>query len=617
MLGHAVKITQWNEKNNVQLLRGLNNIEAANAVDGKYEGELAIEFAAVGTLDWMEALMGLRSNSAEYGSKVYEYTKAGVPKSMTFLIMIQNDQENVHGGDVFVLKGAIMQEVNISANGTDAPLQVTMTCPYASESVYSSENLPDFYYPSDNAFNFGQAVAYFWDPVTNAEPGDPASFDTFETVCEEFNMTINHNAELIYGIGSRKARDRFYKYLDYTVGIKVYYRDKERFLQKFYGCSEGPINDTVPAFKKIKLVVQNCKTCEDAYRRLEFEFETAKMNTRKSTLDVDNAITEEYEFKPLHATIRAWNGQEPEAQWYVSPLHVKQGDLVAMHAKFLPRNAPASIYIGTELIAAIDVNCSGELEYRVMADPTYDYWSIGNHDITISAYSGSDLYPADLIELTQTVFVTATDVTSIPKIVACPELFSAAVPTTYGPINVKGYNCGAFEDTDTFTLGIYCGTGADFRTKGTVILAPVNIKSYLSGTLGSFDYTTSTFAVTTPGVLIVEALQTFDNGSIYTITDNLYITEVNLISSVGTLRTITGSGLKPNERSMLYIEDTVLDGGVYPLKYKGVGTTDDYGTVEFEVVVPACISKTTQIQQQVILADGSGLLIATADITYP
>jgi hypothetical protein len=619
MLGHAVKITGWSENNNVTLLRGLNNIEAANAIDGKFTGELKLEFAAVGTLDWMEALMGLKSDSVDYGNKVYEYTKAGVPKSMTFVIMIQNDSVNPHGGDVFVLKGVIMQNVQIAINGTDAPVTVTMTCPYASESAYSSEDLPDFYYPSDNAFNFGQAVAYFWDPMTSADPGDPASFDTFETVCEELTMTIDHGAELIYGIGSRKARDKFHKFLEYTVSVKVYYRDKERFLQKFYGCSEGPINDTVPAFKRIKIVIQNCKTCDDRYRRMEFEFETAKLNTRESTLDIDSAITETYEFKPLHATIRAWNGEEPVPQWAVSPLHVKQGDLVAMHAKFLPKGAPAQIFIGTEMIAAVDVNCSGELEYRVMADPQYDYWSIGNHTICVKAYDGETL-----IQECQDVFVTAEDVTSIPRIIVCPQLFNQVTTgpyaNEYGPINVKGYNFGTYGETTSAELSIYCALGDTFETKGTLKYGPIDIMGYISGTLGSFDYDTGSVTLTEAGVYIVEVDQRLSNGvggteQHYIIHDNLYIAIVGLTDSDVLVRTITGTGLKPNERTMLYV--TLPEGSGTVLRYMGVGMTDDYGLITFTNVTVPAGTRLTELVQDVILADGSGQLVARADIVYP
>jgi hypothetical protein len=350
---------------------------------------------------------------------------------------------------------------------------------------------------------------------------------------------------------------------------------------------------------------------------MEFEFETAKMNTRTSSLDIDEAITETYEFKPLHATIRAWNGQEPEPQWYVSPLHVKQGDLVAMHAKFLPRSAPAEIYIGNEMIASLVANCSGELEYRVMANPVYDYWSIGNHDITIKAYIGSEIIE-NLVELTQSIFVTAEDVTSIPKIAVCPQLFSEDTVThTYGPLDIKGYNFGTYGETTTATLAVYCGTGPNFRTKGAKIWP---LSGYLNinpeiGAIGSFGTETETFVTENTGILIVEVEQVLSGGGVYTISNNVYIAGIGLMSSDGTVRTITGSGLKPNERSFLYIEE--LEGGISVMKYKGVGMTDDYGVITFEVDVPSG-EWDTEINQQVILSDGSGLLRAfVADIYYP
>jgi hypothetical protein len=62
---------------------------------------------------------------------------------------------------------------------------------------------------------------------------------------------------------------------------------------------------------------------------------------------------------------------------------------------------------------------------------------------------------------------------------------------------------------------------------------------------------------------------------------------------------------------MLYIDDddTVLH-------YRGAAMTDDYGTVTFELEVDPG-PRTTELQQQVILADGSGLLRTTVEHTYP
>ena len=262
--------------------------------------------------------MGLKTE-LENG-KIYQYSKKGVPRSLTFLIMIQNEPNptgtdelgnDTLGGDVFILKGLVLQNTTITVSGQNVPMHVSITAPYASETSLRTDELPEFFTTTENVFNAGQSLAYFWDPT--ADINDMSSFDSIETVVEEFTMTINHGVELIRGIGSRLARDKYHKYLDYTVEVKSYYRDKERFLEKFYGCRDGPINDIVPPMKRVMLVVQNNKTCGDGYRRYEFEFNNVKMNRRDSSIDIEDAIMETYEFKPFNALIRTWNGEEPEA----------------------------------------------------------------------------------------------------------------------------------------------------------------------------------------------------------------------------------------------------------------------------------------------------------------
>lgn len=601
MLGHGVRITRWNENNNVNLIRGLNNIEAAAATDGQYEGQLSIEFEAVGNLEWLEALMGLRTEVN--GGKILEYTKKGVPRTLTFLIMIQNDADNPHGGDVFVLKGVVLQNVDISVEGQNVPVHVEMTAPYAAEVAYSSENLPDFFTTTENAFNAGQSVAYFWNPA--ADVNDLASFDSVETVVESFRMSISHGAELIRGIGSRLARDKYHKYLDYTVTVKSYYRDKERFLEKFYGCREGPINDLVPPLKRVLLVVQNCRSCGDAYRRYEFEFNNAKLNTRDSSIDIEDAIMETYEFKPLNAVIRAWNGEDPVPEFSIAPEHIKQGDLVAMHGKFFPRDATTTITVDGTLFASIQINCSGGFEYRFMAGT--DVWTIGNHEVRAVAYTGSDVYGENLVDITQTVFVTSENVNAIPRITACPMLFSKAGDNTYENITISGYNFGTYGETSTATMAIYSGSGEKVYPTGTVY---ADIKSYFSGTIGSFKTAAFSFTKDCTGQLVVEVNQVLTAGGYYKTTNHIYITDISWTGSVDTSRTIEAIGFKPYERCTLYIDD---DLGV--LQYKGAAAADSVGAVTFVVDVNDGF-KTTEIRQSVILTDGSGQLVASEEIEY-
>jgi len=612
MLGHGVRITRWNENNNVNMIRGLNNIEAAAAADGSYVGELQLEFEATGNLEWLEALMGLKT-SLEDG-KIYQYSKKGVPKSMTFLIMIQNepnptgeDEEGnaILGGDVFILKGLVLQNATITVSGQNVPVHVSLTAPYASETSFRTEELPEFFTTKEDVFNAGQSLAYFWNPT--ADVNDMASFDSIETVVEEFTMTINHGAELIRGIGSRLARDKYHKYLDYTVEVKSYYRDKERFLEKFYGCREGPINDIVPPMKRVMLVVQNNKTCGDGYRRYEFEFNNVKMDRRDSSIDIEDAIMETYEFKPFNAVIRAWNGEIPEAQFNISPKHIKQGDLVVMHGRMFPRGAEVKLYVDNELYANVEVNCSGGFEFRFMADA--DDWSIGTHEVKAVAYSGANV----LIEKTQTVFVTGENVNAIPIMSICPQLVTG---TKEIPFFVRGYNFGLSTDTLTASMTVKCPDGVTDVMIASEGIAKeyLDIKDTFSGTNGSFHTGTFTLDLNCTGVYTVKVTQIFEEsagGGSYVVTCPLYVSGINVTSN-GTLRTITGVGLKPYERATLYIDDNLGK-----LQYIGAAAADSTGTVVFVVdIAGSATLKTTEIRQDVILSDGSGQLIVSEEITY-
>lgn len=614
-LGHGVRITRWNENNNVNMIRGLNNIEAATAADGSYEGELQLEFEATGNLEWMEALMGLKTE-LENG-KIYQYSKKGVPRSLTFLIMIQNEPNptgtdelgnDTLGGDVFILKGLVLQNTTITVSGQNVPMHVSITAPYASETSLRTDELPEFFTTTENVFNAGQSLAYFWDPT--ADINDMSSFDSIETVVEEFTMTINHGAELIRGIGSRLARDKYHKYLDYTVEVKSYYRDKERFLEKFYGCRDGPINDIVPPMKRVMLVVQNNKTCGDGYRRYEFEFNNVKMNRRDSSIDIEDAIMETYEFKPFNALIRTWNGEEPEAQFNVSPKHIKQGDLVAMHGRMFPRSSEVKLYVDDVLFANVEVNCSGGFEFRFMAAAAD--WAIGNHEIKAVAYSGATV----LVEKTQTVFVTGENVNAIPIMSICPQLTTRTGAVT--DFFVRGYNFGLSTDTLTASMTVKCPDGVTDGVTDVMIASEGIAKEYLdikdtfSGTNGSFHTGTFTLDLNYTGVYTVKVTQIFEEsagGGSYVVTCPLYVSGINVTSN-GTLRTITGVGLKPYERTTLYIDDTSGD-----LQYVGAAAADSVGAVTFVVDVAAG-TKTTEIRQSVILTDGSGQLVASEEITY-
>jgi hypothetical protein len=616
ILGQGVKITTWEEKNNVSMVRGLNNIEAATSVDGAYEGTLTLEFDAIGDVDWLSALMGSKNSTFHDlpDTLHFEYTKAGIPKTMIFVIMIQNDPDNSSGGDIFVLRGVVFQDATLHIEDNNTPFHVTMNCAYSAETPFTVDDMPVFYTPADNVFNFGQAAAYFWDSTANAEAGDPASFDSFETICKSLDIRISHGVELIRGIGSRVARDRFNKYLEYTVNLESYYKDKERFLEKFYGCPSGPVSDNnVPPFDRVLVVVENSKQCGDGYRRLEFEFNEVKLNTRSSVIDIEEAITEKYEMMPLHLTIRAWNGATPLPEFAVAPYHVKQGDVVSIHGKFFPRGGDVTLKDGANVIASVPVNCTGSFEYRTATYLTTN-WQIGKHEISVVAYSGSDIEgPMVVANSPQTIIVTGSEMESVPTIVACPQQVFVNTATM---MNIKGYNFANYSEETSLLLTVYTASGV-------VAAGPQNIAAYISnveGTPGSIDYDYSLGALS-GGNYYVEVAQGLLAGGTNVADSPLYVSDITYSAKQSGTTYITGTGFAPLERIMLYVQESTEFASTGTWIYISSMSTDSIGYVRFSIpttIYPFGATGDFKIRltQKNILSNGQGDLGLIEDATW-
>ena len=83
-LGHGIVISRWEEKRNVQVVTGLNSIEAGAMVDGKLTNEMGIDFFMTGDITWMKALMGGVPVTSD---GITTFTKGGVPKTLRLVVV--------------------------------------------------------------------------------------------------------------------------------------------------------------------------------------------------------------------------------------------------------------------------------------------------------------------------------------------------------------------------------------------------------------------------------------------------------------------------------------------------------------------------------------------------
>jgi hypothetical protein len=604
-LGQGIKITSWERNNDVQLVRGLNSLEATSAVDGAYSGSIAIDVEMVGDMGWMEALMGTKLAKPD-DSTVLEYYKGGTPKTMTFVVYIQNDSADAQTGDAFVLKGCILENVELSIEQGNTPLHAKLNVLYADETPIRGDDgigiidIPLYPPLSDDVFNFGQAVAYFWNP--GSDTAGVASFDSMEVVVEKFSLTISHGATMLRGIGSRKARDKFFTYLDYKLSLTAIYRDKERFLEKFYGCREGPVDDTVKPYEEIKLVVQNNYSCSDSFKRLEFDLFKNKVNTYTTAISLDEAIKEDMNILPFSLIAREYSNATAEPELHISPYHVKQGDLISFIAMHFPAGQEVSFYMDDELMSGdpflvLTANCIGEIDYKAVADATT--WDIGEHTITAGALSG--LTP---VSATTSVYVTTPD-GLIPKLVVCPAYFGTEVLVAhdYEGISLAGYNFGEgamASFTGTITVG-----GVSKTSGFTPSLS--NLIAYTSTETGMMKLNTGTLTTNLAGEYVFELTQTMSNGDVFVARDYMYITYIEYTAKAGDSQEFKAHGMKPGYKAYLYINDA----------YKGFDTAADDGTATITLTYPTPTppSVVVKFRQSVVTSHGTVEIVAQKTIT--
>ncbi|MFA7143333.1 MAG: hypothetical protein WC175_05105 [Candidatus Dojkabacteria bacterium] len=584
LLGQGIRVTSWKDSNNVEMTYGTNSIEATTSYDGQYSGDMDISFQMTGDISWIESVMGAKTEE----DGIITYSPSYTPKSMTFVIFLKNRYNSDTSGDVFVLKGVVINRVRINIKKGTSPAMVELNIYYADVRSFDADDIPYREPSQENVFNFGEAIAYFWSP--SVDPRNPSSFDSTDVIIEDITLDISHGPEMLAGISSRKARERFYKNLTYETTINAVYINKDKFLEKTYGCKGGPVTGTVKPFEKIRVVFQNAYTCGDSYRRLEFDYLKNKVNSNVKTLVYDDKIMEEMQILPTKLTINQYNGAVAVPHISVSPYHIKQNELFKISLDHFPAGQDVTLNIDGSLYSSAEtINCVGELDYRGIAYPTS--FAIGEHTITASVYSGVDEVTAET-----TIFVTDAD-GAVPTMIVCPSHFDAnTVDDTYEDISIKAYNLSPVSVTTTETLNLYEMDGDLIETH--------NVHAY-TGTEGMMSFSIGTLTTTYIGCVKFELIQIISGGE-YVCRDYIYITDITSVDGSGDVRNITVKGLKPNEKAYLYINDA----------YKGSVLIDDDSNATVSVEVANTTSAIVEFKQDIVSSHGPVRLVASSTITF-
>lgn len=570
ILGHGIKVDSWSRDNGLNPVIGLNNVEPSDIVDGPFNGTFSLSFAMIGDIAWMKAIMG-QEVVVSTSPSLKRYTKNIAPPSMTFVIYMNNDNENPTKGDMFLVTGVVVSGVQISTS-EDSAVQVQMDCMYKTERKFDDiTDIPIINSPSDNVFNNSMVNAYFWNP--NTDINGPSSFDSIECTIDKVNFSIRHTANLIRGIGTRLAKNKVHANIMYDMSMSAIFKDPKKFLERFYGCPTGPAKYIAP-YSQIKIIVENFAR-DSKHAKIEFAFRNAKIKTSGMPLAIENVIMEELSILPTSCNIEITRGCPAEASVYLSPLTVVQGgELHLSGANFIPgevitlKSGTLNIYDGSSGVTTT-ANCLGELEYPIILGTEHTSAVLpGHYDIEVS--SPISMNPKKTFELT--VIGASGTTSNVPQFSICKNTLKDNAET----VSMNGYNFGVQAD-GVITISLeqyYPGSGewvsASGRWSNETILAA-------DAPVGMFTYSNdATIDTGSEGKYrLVASRGTVAGGDAkYEASAIFYVPSINVaqLNSGKTTVIFSGSQFVPNSNvSVSYVDGTtVVPLGIYATNTEGV-----------------------------------------------
>lgn len=201
--GHDVKVSV-RRNNNMERLFGVGQRNAQYTITKKFEGDITFEFVP-GNWYWLRGVLGAQGAAGGGGPYTHAFTEANIPPSMQVVVgtdLGTNDLYSTYTG-VTVKTAKIVMAI-------DAPVRVTLECMYKTESNTTSAR------PAFVADSYSEPFTFVHGTITYASQ---VLGNTYSGQVQNCELTINNNAEFIYGIGNRTAQASTNKTREYNIRI--------------------------------------------------------------------------------------------------------------------------------------------------------------------------------------------------------------------------------------------------------------------------------------------------------------------------------------------------------------------------------------------------------------
>ncbi|MFQ5621283.1 MAG: phage tail tube protein [Candidatus Nanoarchaeia archaeon] len=216
VFGHGQTVTVA-IRNNMEKIWALGDRNIKRAAAKRFEGTASVDTVLANGW-WLRGVLGSPATASSGTVYTYLYKEADVIPSFT----IENGVD-LDANVVRTLKGCVISSATITAAVNDV-VRARFECPYANEAVGTTTMT---------------AVTEDNDPFTFAHGAITVGGSTIAEI-QSFELTVNNNAELITGIGSRVATNKVAKNREYNLRATVAFKAQWEFLDRVLGGTTAP-----------------------------------------------------------------------------------------------------------------------------------------------------------------------------------------------------------------------------------------------------------------------------------------------------------------------------------------------------------------------------------------
>lgn len=270
VFGVGVKLTDNGFKNNLKEFYGLGSRNYGALVDSKFEHSISVEFL-VSNPWFLYAVLGTTPSATGEGPYTWTFSEANVPPSLTITNGI-----NLSSDAVMTYTGCVCNSCKISCD-SDGPASVTLDLlcnrPYKATTGIGSQ-VAETEVPFPFAYNT-------WDLGSSAI-----------TTTQSVEVSIENNAELVYGLGSRFGYTPVFKQRKYSISLVNMLTDASVYLEKVFGAATGPTPAITSATTAEANLILDNGGSTTAQRKYTFAFTNLRYESDSVPQAVEDIIIE-------------------------------------------------------------------------------------------------------------------------------------------------------------------------------------------------------------------------------------------------------------------------------------------------------------------------------------